>query len=120
MFPPRLVARATRGLFAEVVYNFVDLEAGRDKYRKIIASLFGTPMHRGIWHFMPKSSYAFTIHILGKLGCLDRLYITIKAICQGMKYKGKDPSNTIFYVLIPPWYNITLTDPLYFCIISFL
>lgn len=52
---------------------------------------------------------------MGESDCLDRLCIAMKAIGQGMKEQGKDSSKVpTFHILIPAWYNITVTEPVHF------
>lgn len=102
--------------FAEVVYNFVSMEAGKTKYKYGNDYFF-------IWH--PDTSWhpAFYAKVkdaplpatyLGKSDCLDRLCTAMKTIRQSIRQQGKDPSGVTFHVLIPSWYNIALMDPLRF------
>ncbi|UKZ77115.1 hypothetical protein TrVFT333_004833 [Trichoderma virens FT-333] len=100
--------------FAEIVYNFVDMEAGRAQYKNDCFFVWhpDTPWHPAFYAKAKDTPLPATF--LGESDCLDRLCIAMKALRQGMREQGNDPSDVTFHVLIPSWYNITLTDPLHF------
>ncbi|EHK15341.1 uncharacterized protein TRIVIDRAFT_64744 [Trichoderma virens Gv29-8] len=100
--------------FAEIVYNFVDMEAGRAQYKNDCFFVWHPDTS---WHpafYAKAKDTPLPATFLGESDCLDRLYIAMKALRQGMREQGNDPSDVTFHVLIPSWYNITLTDPLHF------
>lgn len=101
--------------FAEVVYNFVNMEAGRGQYKDDCFFVWhpDTSWHPAFYAIVKQTPLPATF--MGESDSLDRLCIAMKAIRQGMKEQGKDPDKTpTFHILIPAWYNIAITDPLRF------
>ncbi|KAL7901520.1 hypothetical protein HDV63DRAFT_395051 [Trichoderma sp. SZMC 28014] len=106
---------AGKGGFAEVVHNFVSMEAGRGQYKDDCFFVWhpDTSWHPAFYAKVKEMPLPATF--MGESDSLDRLCIAMKAIRQGMKEQGKDPEKTCtFHILIPAWYNIAVTDPLRF------
>lgn len=101
--------------FADVVYNFVSMEAGRCHYKK---DCFVVWHPDTLWHpafYAKVKDTPLPSTFMGESDCLDRLCIAIKTIRKGMRKQDRDPKKApTFHVLIPSWYNIAITEPLHF------
>lgn len=100
--------------FAQVVYNFVAMEANKSQYANDRFFVWhpDTSWHPAFYAMVKKDPLPAAF--LGESDCLDKLCIAMKAFRQGMREQGEDPADIGFHVLIPSWYNISLSDPLHF------
>jgi hypothetical protein len=99
--------------FAEVVYNFVDMEAGRGQYKDDCFFIWhpDTSWHPAFYAKVKETPLPSTF--IGESDSLDQLCIAMKAIRKGMREQGKKKMPT-FHILISSWYNIAVMEPLHF------